>query len=300
MQGEPYRNLFASLVRVNSEYFDAVGTRVILGRGFTQEDPPRTAAVAIVNQEFVRKVIGNRNPIGRRFGSPGSTSSGSYRIIGVVDDTTYTTVRWKGHMMFFVPLMERPAGTPAPIAQDEGLYSDALVLETNHSISDLEPLVRQTLAAINPDLTVVKFESFSQQVADRFSEDRMVAELTTLLAGLALVLAMVGLYGVTAYTVGRRTNEIGIRIALGASRGRVITAVMTEAAFQAAVGLAFGVPAAIGAGYLVASQLFGVRPYQPPIIAGAASLLGLAVLVAAGIPARRAASVDPMQALRSE
>ena len=158
----------------------------------------------------------------------------------------------------------------------------------------------RALADIDPNLVVHGVQAYSDVIHADFAQQNMIASLTWLFGAVALVLAAVGLYGVTAYGVEQRTSEIGVRMALGADRGSVLAMVLRGAFRQVGIGLALGIPAAIGAGHLVASRLFGVRPWDPLMLAGAALLLGLAALIAAFIPARRAASVDPVQALRSE
>src|SRR5262249_39578393 len=158
----------------------------------------------------------------RRFGSPGLDSQGDLEIVGVVEDTVYSNVRWKDHLMYFVPLAQRPPSTKEPIDQDETMYASAVVLKTARRITDIENFTRLTLSSIIPNLTVVNFQTFDRQVFDMFNHDRMVTRLTELFGSLALLLATVGLYGVTAYTVARRTSEIGIRIALGARRRGVV------------------------------------------------------------------------------
>jgi ABC-type antimicrobial peptide transport system permease subunit len=164
----------------------------------------------------------------------------------------------------------------------------------------MERIAGQTLASINPNLTIVKFQTFQQQIADRFTEQRMIARLTSLFGALALLLAALGLYGVTAYTVVRRTPEIGIRMALGAERGRLIGMVMRGAMIQAIVGLAIGAPIAMLCVRYVKSQLYEITSVNLGVMAGAMGLLALAAAVAGMIPARRAASIDPVRALRIE
>ena len=300
VQGQPDPNLNASSVRANAEYFDSVGTHVIMGRSFSEKDTSNASPVAVVNQEFVKQLFKGQNPIGHHFGFPGTSSPADFEIVGVVEDTTYTTVRWKNHIMYFLPLMQRASSSKDPIEKDQSLYAGAIVIETTHPIGDMESLARQTLASINPNLTVVKFQTFDQQVADRFTGDRMIARLTMLFGVVALLLATIGLYGVTSYTVARRTGEIGIRMALGAERGRVIAMVMRGAVLQVAAGFAVGIPVAFYCARFVESQLYDVKGLNLNLLAVSILTLAMAACIAGLIPARRAASTDPAQSLRTE
>jgi macrolide transport system ATP-binding/permease protein len=300
VQGQPDLDVGASFVKVNAQYFDSVGTRVVMGRGVGPQDTSTARPVAVVNQEFVKKLLQNRNPIGQHFGSPGPDSTGDFEIVGVVEDTTYTTPRWKDHAMYFVPAMQRAPSDKNPIEGDQSLYAGAIVLETMRPMNDLESQVRSTLAGINPNLTVMKFQTFDQQIADRFADDRMIARLTLLFAALALMLATVGLYGVTAYSVARRTSEIGIRMALGAERVAVVAMVMRGVVLQAALGLAIGVPVAFLCVRFVKAQLYDVTSMNVSVLAIAIVPLAIAACLAGLIPARRAASTEPAQSLRAE
>jgi ABC-type antimicrobial peptide transport system permease subunit len=178
------------------------------------------------------------------------------------------------------------------------MYAGAIVIQTAHPIPGFEKIVGDTLATINPNLTIVKFQTFQQQIDDCFIDERLIARLTSLFGMLALLLAAIGLYGVTGYTVVRRTPEIGIRMALGAQRGRVILMVMRGAMLQALIGLAIGVPVAIFCVRYVKSQLFEITSINPTVMAGAIGVLALAAFIAGMIPARRAASINPVTALR--
>jgi macrolide transport system ATP-binding/permease protein len=304
VQGEPDINKGASWVKGTPEYFDSVGTHVVMGRGFTSQDTLNAPGVAVVNQEFVKLYFGTRNPIGHHFGfsGPGQAGrDGAHEIVGVVEDTTYTSVYWKNHAMYFLPLTQRAGSAIDPddtIDKDQSMYAGALVIQTNRPVPGFEKIVGDTLASINPNLTIVKFQTFQQQIDDRFIEERMIARLTSLFGLLALLLAAIGLYGVTAYTVVRRTPEIGIRMALGAARSRVIGMVMRGAMLQAVAGLAIGIPVAIFCVRYVKSQLFEITSVNVPVMAIAIGVLVLAAAVAGIIPARRAASVDPVRALR--
>ncbi|MGA3046339.1 MAG: ABC transporter permease [Terracidiphilus sp.] len=304
IQGDPDINKGASWVKGTPEYFDSVGTHVVMGRGFTSQDTLNAPSVAVVNQEFVKQFFGNRNPIGHRFGFSGPSSvgkDGAHEIVGVVEDTTYTSVYWKDHAMYFLPLTQRAgsANDPdSPIEKDLSLYAGALVIQTSHPIPGFEKTVGNTLAGINPNLTIVKFQTFQQQIDDRFVEERLIARLTSLFGLLALLLAAIGLYGVTAYTVVRRTPEIGIRMALGAARARVIGMIMRGAMLQALIGLAIGIPIAVFCVRFVKSQLYDITSVSATVMAGAIGVLAFAACIAALIPARRAASINPVQALR--
>jgi macrolide transport system ATP-binding/permease protein len=306
VQGEPDLNKGASWVKGTPEYFDSVGTRVVMGRGFTSQDTLNAPPVAVVNQEFAKLFFANRNPIGHRFGfsGPGQAGmDGAHEIVGVVEDTTYTSVYWKNHAMYFLPLTQRAGSANDPndsLDKDQSMYAGALVIQTSRPVPGFEKIVGDTLASINPNLTVVKFQTFQQQIDDRFIEERLIARLTSLFGLLALLLAAIGLYGVTAYTVVRRTPEIGIRMALGAARSRVIGMVMRGAMLQAVVGLAIGIPVAIFCVRYVKSQLYETTNVNVPVMTAAIGVLLLAAAIAGIIPARRAASIDPVRALRVE
>ena len=299
--GRPYKNEIASVVRVNSDYFDSVGTRVVSGRAITGKDTSTAPAVAVVNQAFVKKLFKpGENPIGQHFGQPGNVSPGDFELVGVVEDSIYQSVYWKDHMMYFLPLMRRAPSDKSPISEDIELYAPAIVLATSHPMNDMEALTRQTLSSINPNLTVVTFQTFDEQIAGNFVEERMIARLTMLFGALALLLATIGLYGVTAYTVARRTSEIGIRMALGAERGGVIAMVMRGALIQTGLGLEIGIPAALVCVRFVKTQLYEIKGVDARVLAVSIITLAVAASLAGLIPARRAASTDPVQALRTE
>ena len=299
VQGEPeIHGRFASFIKANADYLDSVGTHVLKGRGIGVQDTSTAPPVAVVNQAFVKEFFKDKNPIGQRIGSP--DSPGDFEVVGVVENTVYTDVRLKGRSMYFVPIMQRYASDKDPIEKDTSLYAGTMVIETAHPMSEMETIARKTLAGINPNLTVVKFQTFDEQIADRFTQDRMVSRLMTLFGGLALLLATIGLYGVTAYSVVRRTPEIGVRMALGAKRIGVIAMIMRGAALQTMLGLAIGVPVALLSVRFVKAQLYEVKSADAHVMVGAIVTLALAACVAGIIPARRAASIDPVKALRTE
>jgi predicted permease len=295
----PNDNIGASWTRVSPEFFDLIGQRVLRGRGIVEQDTATSPGVAVVNQAFVKKFFKHgEDPIGIRFGTNGVKSSHDFAIVGVVNDVKYVDPRNPTRPMYFRPLLQSSLTDPKSDARS--LFAGAIMLETEGPVSGLETRARQVLASINPNLPVIDFKPFDDQIAGQFIEDRLIARLTMLFGVLALVLASVGLYGVTAYTVARRTSEIGIRMALGAGRGSVVRMVLRGAMLQAGLGLALGVPVALASSRLLKSQLYGVQGADIAVLAGAFLTLTLSAALAGLIPARKAASIDPMQALRSE
>jgi putative ABC transport system permease protein len=292
----------ASWVRVSDGYFETVGTRVLQGRPITDQDTATSQRVAVVNQRFAKKFFKDESPIGKHFGDLDAKYVGNFEIVGVTEDTQYRQPTRKIPPMFFLSAVQSVTyDDPRFVSfEDRSHYLNAIELKTQGTVSGLEPQVRRALAQVNPDLAVIDFVSFAEQVQENFSQQAMIAKLTSLFGLLALVLASVGLYGVTAYSVERRTSEIGIRMALGADRLNVLRLVLRGALLQMGIGLAIGIPATILGGRAMATQLFGVKPYDPNILLLTTAVLSFAALVAAVVPARRAATLDPMRALRTE
>jgi len=190
---------------------------------------------------------------------------------------------------------------PAYVGGETGShYLNNVVIWAPGGPPGMEERVRKALASLDPNLVLYNVDPYEKVVSGQFQQEKMIATLTSLFGVLGLMLASVGLYGVLAYMVEQRTSEIGIRMALGANRGQVTKMVLRGAFSQIGMGLAIGIPAAIGAGWLMTNQLFGVKPWDPRMLALAVLVLGLAALLASAIPARRAAGVEPMVALRSE
>jgi len=216
----------------------------------------------------------------------------------VVSDVKYVDPRNDVRPMYFRPMLQ--LAHTKPLTDVRSLYAGAIMLQTRGSVQGLEVQARKTLASINPNLTVVDFNTFAQQIGGQFNQERLIARLTLLFGVLALVLASVGLYGVTAYTVERRTSEIGIRMALGADRGSVVAMVLREALFQAGIGLAIGVPVALLCVRFLKTQLYEIGGQDPVVLFGAIAVLVASAFFAGIIPARRAASTDPVKALRTD
>jgi len=290
----PNDKVGASWTRVSPEFFETIGQRVVRGRGITAQDTATSPLVAVVNETFVKHFFPKgEDPIGMRFGLDGVKSSNEIEIVGVVSDVEYVNAKKEMRPMYFRPLLQH-----APISDGVevwSLYARAMMLQTKGSVDGLESQVRRTLANIDPNLTVVDYNTFDGQIHGQFNQERMIARLTLMFGVLALAL-----YGVTAYTVARRTPEIGIRMALGAGRGSVVSMVLREAMLQAGVGLAIGVPVALLCVRFLKTQLYGSSGLDVPVLAGAMVTLAASACVAGLIPARRAASTDPVKALRTE
>ncbi|MGH9522739.1 MAG: ABC transporter permease [Terriglobales bacterium] len=292
----------ASWDRVSANFLDAVGQHIVKGRGFTDADNENSEHVAVVNESFVRRFFPNEEPLDHHMGIDLPQNAGRWRIVGVVSDAKYTQPREGTRPMFFVPLMQHEQYDMSLMQKLD--HSSHLVggimLVTRRSPAELEPAVTKELSAVDPNLTLIAIRTMGQQVALNFDQERAVASLAGLFAGMALLLAAIGLYGVMAYMVAQSTNEIGVRMALGADRFRVISHVLSGAFRRVAIGLLIGIPLAIGAGKLLSAQLWGVKAWDPLALLVAAGSLGVCAFIAAMIPALRAASISPMTALRAE
>jgi len=295
----PDERIFASWDRVSPHYFETIGTRLLRGRVISDEDTPTSRQVAVINETFARKFFAKEDPIGKHFGMGDAKNSGDYEIVGIVQDAKYQDAREPAYATFFLPFLQQ-SKDPKLSWLVYSQYVGDIELEVAGKPQNLEAEVRRTLADIDPNLTVLRMMSLNEQLARNFNQDRLIARLTELFGLLALILACVGLYGVTAYSVARRTSEIGIRIALGANRASVLRLVLQGALIQLGLGLVVGIPVAFAGGRLLSSQLYGVKTHDPIVLGLAAAVLAASALVAGFIPARRAASIEPMQALRTE
>jgi len=285
-------------------FFEAIGANIVLGRSITERDTAATRPVAVVNQAFVKRFFNGQNPIGQHFGPGKIKYSAKYEIVGVVNDVRYMTYEYKKPVrpMYWLPEAQGVQFDDPGYRSGEiwSHYLYNIVLWAPGKPPDLEERVRKAIAGVDPNLVLNGVDPYSKVVSADFQQERMIATLTTLFGVLGLVLAAVGLFGVLAYMVERRTGEIGVRMALGADRGRVVRMVLAGAFWQVSLGLGIGIPAAIGTGKLMTAQLYGVQPGDPVMLAIATLLLGLGALVASMIPAWRAACIEPMTALRTE
>jgi predicted permease len=289
--------------RVSPHFFETIGQPVLRGRSLTKQDTTTSQWVAAVNQAFVKKFFPKEDPMGRHFGNMDQKYAADYEIVGIVADAKYSDPRGEFRPMYFRPLTQFNQNfkeQQMEIAERRSLFPNSITVRFVGDAAALESMARRTLANINPDLTVVNFKSLDHQVADNFNRERLIARLSGLFGLLALVLASVGLYGITAYSVARRTGEIGVRMALGANRTNVVIMVLRTALLLVGVGLALGIPIALVGGRLMRSQLYGVHAYDPLTLFIAVVALGASAAFAGFIPARRAASIEPMKALRIE
>ncbi|MDR3739114.1 MAG: ABC transporter permease [Terracidiphilus sp.] len=290
-------------VRVSPQYLQSIGVPIVQGRDFSLQDTPSSQQVVLVNEAFAKKFFPNKNPIGQRFGIDFPQYSGAWQIVGVFRNFKMNNPRDEVRSVYLRPLAQRYAGYTQPemiSTESDSMNMNAIILDFKATPDNVDSLVRGTLSGIDPNLTVMDLRSFDAQVAGNFNEERLEARLTILFGCLALVLACVGLYGVTSYFVARRSGEIGIRMALGATRLEVVALVLRSVLIQIGIGLGLGIPAALVAGYLLKSQLYGVSAFDPLAVAAAAGSLLLCAAYAGFVPARRAATIDPMQALRTE
>ncbi len=292
----------ASWLRVGPDYFATIGTRLLRGRTISEQDTPTSMRVAVVDERFAKKFFKDEDPIGKHFGSNDPRHTSDFEIVGVVEDARYQDPHGDPRPRYFLPYLQNVQYEESShmSGQVSSQRIQSIELHVAGQPENLESAVRRELATLDPDLTVIRMTSFGEQVSEAFNQERLLARLTTLFGLLALALASIGLYGVTAYTVEQRTREIGIRVAVGATRANVVRMVLNGAFRQVAIGLAIGVPLALLSGRLISSQLFEVKGHDPIALGLAVLMLAVCALVAGLVPAKRAASIEPMQALRTE
>jgi predicted permease len=294
----------ASWARVMPGFFETVGAKIVLGRPITEDDTAATRKIAVINEAFAKRFFKSQNPLGQHFGIDKIKYSATFEIVGVTKDMRYLTYDYKDPVrpMFWLPEAQTVQyDDPAYLSGETwSHYLYNIVIWAPGNPPGMEDRVRKALASVDPNLVLYGVDPYTKVVSADFQQENMIAKLTTLFGVLGLMLAAIGLYGVMAYMVEQRTGEIGVRMALGADRGRVVKMVLRGAFSQVGIGLALGIPAAIGAGKLMTGQLFGVKPWDPVMLTLATLLLALAALLASLIPARRAAGVEPMVALRNE
>jgi predicted permease len=280
------------LNRVSPGYFSTMGTPLLMGRDFTERDTLSSPKAMIINERAARQFFGTTGPMRKTIGldvigKPGTKAT--YEVIGVVKDTKYLDINEETKYTGFFAMAQEPEPRSAMNFE----------VRSAGAVEGLIPGVRSAIADVNPEVSL-EFGTLETQIKDSLLQPRIVAMLSSFFGALALLLAMIGLYGVTSYTVARRQGEIGIRMALGAQKGSVIWLVLRDVAVVLAGGVTLGIAAALAAGRLVTSLLYGVKPTDPATLAAAALVLATTAAIAGYLPARRASRRDPMAALREE
>lgn len=290
-----------SWARVGPAYFDTIGTAIVRGRPVLESDIDSTRHVAVVNEAFAQRFFPGEDPIGKHFGARPKFEK-SLEIVGIAANAKYREPDQPTFPMFFLP---RPQVThydnPGTMAfESRSLYVNDIVLHVAGANLSMEEPIRRAFAGIDPNLPIFWIQSLETAKTKQLSQQSLIARLTSLFGLTALLLASIGLYGVTTYAVAQRSKEIGIRVVLGADRNSVVGMVLRNAYVLVATGLGFGIPLAIVMGRLIRSRLFGVDWYNPTILGGAAAVLGICALLATIVPARRAASLEPLDTLRGD
>jgi hypothetical protein len=286
---------------VSPDDFAAVGTHVLLGRGFSQADSSTTRRVAVVNQAFVARFLKGKPPLGAHFGLSAHDPS-DFEIVGVAEDTKYEDPDQPQLPMAFMPLTqpEEVFAERERAGTERVRFPEDIVVHYRGGEAEMAAALRKAIGEIDPNLPITRIDSLETQVNANFNEPEMLARLTAAFGLVALLLAAIGIYGVTAYTVERRTPEVGLRMALGANRADVLRGVLKHALAQVLTGLIIGIPLALGLGRLMAAHLYNVSSSNPLILGGAVATLMVAAVLAALLPARRAASIEPVEALRNQ
>ncbi|MGB7133949.1 MAG: FtsX-like permease family protein, partial [Acidobacteriaceae bacterium] len=276
---------------VGDQYFSTFRIPIVAGRAFAPSDTETSPKVAVVNQALARQFFPNQNPIGKSFQTSDLKDNKiTYQIVGLSADTHYGTLREVPPPVFYLDYRQAP----------EIDWGMTFAVRTRTARAALTPSLRQAIRSIDPNLPLTDIRTQQEQIDELLMTERIFADLTAGFGLIALALACIGIYGIMAYSVSQRINEIGIRMALGAQPARVLRMVLGEASWIAALGIVAGMGGALALGRLIASMLYGLKPSDPATLTASALLLVLVALAASWIPARRAAGVDPMRALRHE
>jgi len=283
--------------RVTAGYFQVIGTPIMRGRGISEQDTATSRNVAVISEAFARKFFKDEDPIGKHFGREAGANR-QFEVVGVAKDARYLTDN-----------LDKPIGPSffLPVAQAEyarsnqgSLFLHDIVIFAQPGPSLSAARLREAIVSVDPNLPIISTRNLREQVAGQFNQQRLIARLTSFFGVLSLVLASIGLYGVTAYNAGLRVGEIGVRMALGADRGHIVTLVLRGALMLIVLGLIIGFPLTFAAGKFLGSQLYGMNPYNPVVTAAAVLALGLSAIFASLIPAFRASLISPLDALRAE
>jgi predicted permease len=288
--------------RVGARYFETIGTPIVRGRAISEHDTADSQRVAVVTEAFAERYFAGQDPIGRHFGRSAPGHATDYEIVGIAADAKYADGSQAVRPMFFLPVSQKVTFTgdiPNKI-EESSLYLGAIELHVHGDPDAIAPAVRSALGDVDPNLPPLSMTSLPELVRIEISSQTLVARLSDAFGVVALLLAAIGLYGVTAYRVARRTNEIGLRMALGATRADIAAMVVRGAVSQTGIGLLAGVPLALVVARALEHQLFGVSPFNVPVLAAAAAVVSACALLASAVPARRATAIQPIEALRAE
>jgi hypothetical protein len=298
----PRDDSFVFWNRVTPGFFDVVANTILRGRGISEQDKASSQHVAVVNEAFARKFFKSQDPIGRYIGRHEMGSSHQYEIVGVAQDARYLDIDFDKPIgpFFFLPAAQYDTFKNGQTDPDPGSHFLQDMVIVSAPGADLSfAQVREAMASVDPNLPIISIQPLREQVAGQFRQQRLIAQLTSFFGVLSLILASIGLYGVTAYNAGR-TNEIGVRLALGATRAQAAGLIIRGALALVAIGLITGLPLALASGRFLGSQLYGLNPYSPAVMTIALLTLGASALIASLIPALRASSISPSEALRAE
>jgi len=279
------------LNRVSPGYFETLGIPLLRGRTIGAEDTATSTKAVVVNQTLADKYFPHGDAIGHSFTVADPSVKGTWQIVGVVRDATYNHAGEEHDPMTYLAVMQ--------LTEDDQ-YAYWLQVQTAGDPSAVAGEVRAALAEIDPNLPVLDVQSISELLDSLIDQQRLVSQLSGFFSVLALALCTIGLYGVMTYSVVRRTNEIGVRIALGAGAGEVLWLVLRQSLILLGVGVALGIPATLAASRAIQAGLFGLSPWDPSTLVAAVVVISVVTLVAAYFPARRATQIDPIVALRYE
>ena len=282
------RKLLTLRMNVADRFFDTIGIRIVAGRSIDRRDSGSGVMAAVVNETMARQLFGQPRPVGERFRLSNRPGAPVYEVVGVAADARYNTLRGPMPAIAYLSLMQNPS-----------TWSVTYYARAAGPIEGVAGAVREAMLRVDPAVPVFDLRGQDDQVRRHVARDRFFARLGTALGGAALLLACIGLYGLLSYAVTRRTTELGVRLALGASPGRLASSIVTESLLLAAAGTALGLPAAYALGRAAATSLFGVSATSPALLAAAAIVLLVVSASAALAPARRASRVDPLVALRA-
>ena len=299
IEGKPEEDGSSGWTRVTPGFFNTLGDKIVMGRAIADQDTANSQPVAVINESFAKRYFAGENPIGQHFGSAPQKNAGMYEIVGVASDVNFGE---GPQPMYFLPEAQSTHFDDPEMEEREvgSHYLYNIVIWAPGNPPGLGVQVKRAVADVDPNLVMPRVQSYSEVIHSDFAQQYMIASLTWLFGAVGLVLAAVGLYGVTAYGVERRTSEFGVRLALGAAPGDLLRLILGQGMRLAAIGVIVGVIGALGITPLLKSFLFGIKPTDALTIVVAASILAAVAFLACVIPARRATRVDPMVALRHD